>query len=375
MVTKQPRWRIKFGTRSITVDGEGIAKVKPDQMTISFAIDSTATTSVQCSKLQAGKTNKVIAALKSKIGSSGTVQTLNYSLNPQMVPAPMPTPSQTSASTGDWEFSQNIEADSDSISDLAPLIDVALAAAPGVKLTGSGYHQPYPYGNARFDVHGPGVVGLGATGKPRHQVQAFVLFTVKTRGATPDQATKLGSEKVDKVKEALAHKLGKGGKVTFYAGRFWIQQAQSYPRQPPPPPREKRIYNAHTDVRVTTNRLDSLGTLIQAGLASGANQVYSVTFTLSDDSAAKKEAIAAAAEDAKSKAQTIAHTMGIKLGKVLKISTNAQLRPARLPEASIQSAVQNASRASGASIERLLTPALPHRVGVSAYLNVVYAID
>jgi uncharacterized protein len=162
--------------------------------------------------------------------------------------------------------------------------------------------------------------------------------------------------------------------VTFAASGFWIQQVENYPPHSPPPG-EKQIYNAHTNVRLTTNRLDSLGALIQAGLANGANQIPSVTFTLSDDSAAKKEAIAAAAEDAKSKAQTIARTMGVKLGKVLKISTNAQLRPAFLDEASIQSAVQNASRASSASIEQSLTPALPHRVGVNAHLNAVYAID
>jgi Protein of unknown function (DUF541) len=209
IVKRRPPWQIKFGTRSISVSGEGTAKIKPNLMIISFAIDSTAPTSVQCSKLQAGKTTKIVTALKARIGSSGSVQTLNYSLNPQMVPAPMPTPSQSSESTGDWEFSQNIEADSDSIANLAPLIDVAMAAAPGVKLAGSGYHRPYPYGNARFDVHGDGVVGPGATRKPGHKVQAFVLFAVKTRGATPDQAIKLGSEKVDKVKKALAEKLGK----------------------------------------------------------------------------------------------------------------------------------------------------------------------
>jgi uncharacterized protein YggE len=56
-------------------------------------------------------------------------------------------------------------------------------------------------------------------------------------------------------------------------------------------------------------------------------QLNSVSFTLNDPAASDNAAIVAAGKDAERKAQAVASSMGVKLGKALSISTNAQVQP------------------------------------------------
>jgi Protein of unknown function (DUF541) len=72
---------------------------------------------------------------------------------------------------------------------------------------------------------------------------------------------------------------------------------------------------AQTTVTATTGKLDSLGALVEAGMKAGASQLNSVSFTLSDPTAAGNAAIAAAAKNAEGKAATLAVSMNVKLVK------------------------------------------------------------
>lgn len=343
-------------------------------MIISFAIDSTAPTSLQCSKLQADKTSEAVAALKAKLGASGSIEATDYSLSPRAVPGSGPAVSQSSRTSGEWEFSDNLEVDSDSVSELAPIISVATASAPGVTISGSGYRRPYPFVYTSFNAHVPVAVPPHPTKQSAGKPHAFIMFRIETRAGTPEQAIKLGSQKAAKVEKALMHRTGKSTSITITPSSFWIQPVNQGYRPPQRPP-ARRIYYAHTTLEVRTKRLDSLGALIQAGLANGVSHVYSVTFTLSNKSAGRKKAIAAAARDAQSNARSIATSMGVKLGKILTISTNAQVQPGMLEGGTIENAIGTLSRTSAASIEQSLTPVLPRRIGLSAYLKVVYEID
>lgn len=62
-------------------------------------------------------------------------------------------------------------------------------------------------------------------------------------------------------------------------------------------------------------------------MKAAAVRLNQVSFSLKDDSAARKEAIEKASADAKSKAETLASSMGVKLKGFLRISTNTQMRP------------------------------------------------
>jgi uncharacterized protein YggE len=189
------------------------------------------------------------------------------------------------------------------------------------------------------------------------------------------KAVQLGIERAHEVRAAIKKKLGNRGKVTVTLPDTWIQENENSYRPVQRRFRRTRTYNAYTKLTVKTERLNLLGALVRAGISDGASQVDSITFTLSDAGKAQNEAIAAAARNAQSEARTIANSMGVKLGKILSISTNAQVQPSMLYRGSIEGAIEAASKNSGASMEQSLMPVLPRQVGVNARLNVVYEIE
>src|ERR1700692_2471000 len=82
--------------RTVDVSGHGDANAKPDAMIISFAIDNQAPTADECTRAHAGKVQKIIDALKDKLGADTKIETSDYSLNPNVtyVNAPAPEPLQ-----------------------------------------------------------------------------------------------------------------------------------------------------------------------------------------------------------------------------------------------------------------------------------------
>lgn len=68
---------------TIRAVGEATVYAKPDQANISVGVSTQAATADDAVKQNAGKAQAVIAALKSLIGSNGTIQTSSYSVTPQ----------------------------------------------------------------------------------------------------------------------------------------------------------------------------------------------------------------------------------------------------------------------------------------------------
>ena len=87
-------------------------------------------------------------------------------------------------------------------------------------------------------------------------------------------------------------------------------------------PREPAIigYRAGNVVRVMVDDLKILGTVVDTGLAAGANRVEGISFDLKDDSGYRRQALGLAARDAQSKAESIAGAMGVQLGRVRSVS-------------------------------------------------------
>lgn len=79
-------------------------------------------------------------------------------------------------------------------------------------------------------------------------------------------------------------------------------------------------YVVNNTVNVTVRKLDQLGTLLDATVQAGANNVNSIQFDVEDKSAALKQARDAAVKDAKSQAQELASAAGVSLGDVQNIS-------------------------------------------------------
>jgi len=83
-------------------------------------------------------------------------------------------------------------------------------------------------------------------------------------------------------------------------------------------------YTVNNSLSIQTEEIDRIGNLIDIAFAAGANTFDSISFTAEDDSAARKQALELAVQNAKNKAEIIAAAAGKSLGGILLISEGSQ---------------------------------------------------
>lgn len=81
-------------------------------------------------------------------------------------------------------------------------------------------------------------------------------------------------------------------------------------------------YMVDNTVYITVRDLNKLGSVLTTLVNVGANNIYGITFDVSDRSAALKEARLTALSNAKKQAEELATAAGMKVGKVFSISTS-----------------------------------------------------
>jgi uncharacterized protein YggE len=88
----------------------------------------------------------------------------------------------------------------------------------------------------------------------------------------------------------------------------------------PEGPSDEVLYHVSNQVAVTIRDLDTVGTVLDAAIEAGANNIYGVTFSLADpsqvESRARKEAVA----NAQAKAQELATLNDVEVGDVVSVS-------------------------------------------------------
>jgi hypothetical protein len=78
-------------------------------------------------------------------------------------------------------------------------------------------------------------------------------------------------------------------------------------------------YTAENQVNATVRDMDSIGEVIDAAIAAGANLSSGISFGLSDESQGVEAALADAVADARSKAEALAAATGAQLGVVVQV--------------------------------------------------------
>jgi hypothetical protein len=174
----------------------------------------------------------------------------------------------------------------------------------------------------------PGVITTGdATVKVKPDI-AILSVGATAQAATAAEAQALVAERIGKIL-AAAKTLGIADKDTKTAG-YSIQPQYSYPRggdvQQPP-----RIvgYQAMQMVSLTLRKVDDAGKALDALVRNEGATNASVRFALDDEKPTQAEARRLAIEDARAKADAMARTAGVKLGKVLSISDQSPAVPYR----------------------------------------------
>jgi uncharacterized protein YggE len=80
------------------------------------------------------------------------------------------------------------------------------------------------------------------------------------------------------------------------------------------------VYRVSNMVNVTIRDLENVGTVLDAVIEAGANNIWGVTFTVEDPSEAQAEARADAVANARQRAEALAELSGLELGPVMAVS-------------------------------------------------------
>ncbi len=123
-------------------------------------------------------------------------------------------------------------------------------------------------------------------------------------------------------------------------------------------------YRVSNVVSVRLENLTLVGRVVDAALAAGANRVEGISFELRDDLPLRQEALRAAADEAKSKARTLAEAAGVRLGPIYSISEGG---------VSIVQPFQGGF--ARAAAEAAPTPVLPGEIQVRAGVTIAYVIE
>jgi uncharacterized protein YggE len=317
--------------RIIQVDGHGIARVDPDQAFMSFAIDTKGSTAQEAGARNAQIAARVIATLKSKVAPGGKVETGGYSLSPLY--AAIGHPSATRINS--WTASNGIDVECDP-SAAGGLLDAAQAAGA--------------QGSSNVDTE---------SGSGRARLDLSVSGTALTASA----ASALSAERANKVVDLIKARLGGKGTVKITRGSVQAETEQVGNQTP-----DIIGYQASNSITVETAAIDQVGGLIDAAIAAGANRANFVNFNLRDDSRARSEAIADACKEAQLKANAAAQALGLKIKRVLKITSAGDFYPQ-------QQQYDLSERASFSASVTATTPIRPGELTVQATVTVVYELE
>ncbi|MDP9367776.1 MAG: SIMPL domain-containing protein [Chloroflexota bacterium] len=86
-------------------------------------------------------------------------------------------------------------------------------------------------------------------------------------------------------------------------------------------------YQVSNQVSIKVRDLDRLGTLLDAVVTAGANNVYGISFVVDDPSEAASQARRLAVQDARAKAEEMAAEVGMRVGRVLTMSESSAPPP------------------------------------------------
>lgn len=125
-----------------------------------------------------------------------------------------------------------------------------------------------------------------------------------------------------------------------------------------------QVYAVDNTVYITVRDLSKLGSLLSTALASGANNINSISFDVSDKTAAMAEARQKAMQNADELAGELAQTAGLSVGAIQSITYSDNTYTPYY-----------SGMGGGGSAPNASVPIQPGKTQISVSVNVTYAID
>jgi uncharacterized protein YggE len=341
--------------RMIQVEGHGEARANPDRAAISFEIVTRGSNAQEAGEQNAKVADKAIAALKAKVGTGGGVETGGYSVSPLYAQWPRPSgpnwlPRGAPHPPGTYS--------------LPP----PYAGAPHLTVTEIRDWSALNYIYVKCDQSVAGHVldtaqAAGARGTANIQQgsgTAAINLTVLSKAKTASDASTLGTEKTRQIADTIKTELA--GKGTVNIGQeSVVSESQMVSNQS-----GSIGYEASSSISVETAAIDQVGSLIDTAIAAGATRASFVKFKLSDDSKARSAAIADASRDAQFKAAAAADALGLKIERVVKITSVGDFIPQEQ---------QHGYRAAVFSAQTASARINPDELTVQATVSVTYELE
>jgi uncharacterized protein YggE len=145
--------------------------------------------------------------------------------------------------------------------------------------------------------------------------QAEISIGVVTQATNAQIAAAQNAQKQDSVISELKKLLGAGADIKTIS--YSLSPNYRYPKEGGQP--TIAGYTASNVVHVKTSDLMQVGKVIDLATGSGANTIQSLRFTLKDESGARAQALREASTKARSKAEAIASSLGLKIQRVLRV--------------------------------------------------------
>ncbi len=150
---------------------------------------------------------------------------------------------------------------------------------------------------------------------------AYINIGVHTEAATAAEAVASNNGQAQQVVDGLK-------KAGVDAKDIRTMNFSIYPNTQIDPQTNQKTgttYVVDNTVYVTVRKLENLGSLLDAAVQSGANNVNSIQFDVADKDAATKQARDEAIKDGKAQAQELATSAGISLGSLQSISFSSNV--------------------------------------------------
>ena len=196
--------------------------------------------------------------------------------------------------------------------------------------------------------------------------EVIISVGVETQHTDPVTAQQENAQKTTKVIDALKG-MGIASEDIKTSGYYMYSRT---PDDDSPFSGKKQVYVVTNTVTVTYNDVSRAGDIIDTAVMSGANNVNSVRFTISDEKAQslRAQALIAAVAQAKTDADTLAGALGVTITGVQDVTTYGSSTP-----------MVYADTMAGGMMEKAVAPIpTPIEAGtldVTATVNIVYAIQ
>jgi uncharacterized protein YggE len=164
----------------------------------------------------------------------------------------------------------------------------------------------------------PRTPSITVTGEARISAepdQAEIDIGVVTQAKTAPDASKENAERLARVLAEVKKELGKGDEVKTTG--YTLAPNYRYPQGGKP---EIVGYTASNTLRIRTTNLNLVGRLIDRAMQAGANNVNRLVFALKDELAAQVAALKMASAEAKSKAEAVASSLGLKIVRIAAVN-------------------------------------------------------